>query len=74
MFRFGYFAPLGGMSDALPLWAIGGAVVLAVTSTALAPLVLNRMTDHGFRRWTRVLIFAVGATYLARAGWLYWHG
>ena len=74
VFRFGYFAPLGGMSDALPLWAIGGAVVLAVTSTALAPLVLNRMTDHGFRRWTRVLIFAVGATYLARAGWLYWHG
>jgi len=74
VFRFGYFAPLGGMSDALPLWAIGGAVVLAVTSTALAPLVLNRMTDHGFRRWTRVLILTVGATYLARAGWLYWHG
>lgn len=72
LFRFGYFAPLGGTADMLPLWAIGGAIVLAVGSTSLAPLVLNRMTDHGFRRWTRALILAVSATYLARAGWLYW--
>jgi len=74
VFRFGYFAPLGGTTEMLPLWAIAGAVVLAVGSTALAPLVLERMTDHGFRQWTRALILVVGATYLARAGWLFWHG
>jgi len=74
VFRIGYFAPLGGASDALPPWAIAGAVVLAIASTTLAPLVLNRMTDHGFRRWTRVLIIAVSTTYLVRAGWLFWHG
>ena len=74
VFRIGYFAPLGGASDVMPLWAIAGAVALAIGSTALAPLVLNRMTDHGFRRWTRALILAVSTAYLARAGWLYWHG
>jgi hypothetical protein len=40
----------------------------------LAPLVLERMTDHGFRKWTRVLIFVVSAVYLGRAAWLFWHG
>jgi uncharacterized protein len=75
VFRVGYFAPLGGIAGAtLPLWAIAGAVALAVGGTALAPLVLNRMTDHGFRRWTRVIILAVSASYLARAGWLFWRG
>ena len=74
VFRVGYFAPLGAASDALPLWAIAGAVVLAIGATALAPLVLDRMTDHGFRQWTRAIIWGVSATYLMRAGWLFWHG
>ena len=77
VFRVGYFAALGGAAgagDALPLWAIAAAVMLAIGATSLAPLVLNRMTDHGFRQWTRALILVVGATYLARAGWLFWHG
>src|SRR5215470_5387421 len=73
VFRIGYFAPLGANTDVLPPWAIAGAVVLAVGATMLAPLVLNRMTDHGFRQWTRAIILAVGTTYLLRAGWLYWH-
>jgi uncharacterized membrane protein YfcA len=73
VFRVGYFAPLGAASDALPLWAIAGAVVLAIGATALAPLVLNRMTDHGFRQWTRAIIWGVSATYLMRAAWLFWH-
>ena len=32
------------------------------------------MTDHGFRQWTRRIIFAVSAVYLVRAGMLWWHG
>jgi uncharacterized protein len=75
VFRIGYFAPLGGIVDmTLPLWAIAAAVALAVAGTALAPLVLNRMTDQNFRQWTRAIILAVGASYLARAGWLFWNG
>jgi len=73
VFRVGYFAPLGAATDVLPPWAIAAAVVLAVGATMLAPLVLNRMTDHGFRQWTRAIILAVCTTYLLRAGWLYWH-
>lgn len=75
VFRVGYFAPLGGITGAtLPLWAIGGAVALAVGGTVLAPLVLNRMTDHGFRQWTRAIILAVSVSYLVRAAWLFWQG
>jgi len=43
------------------------AILLAIGGTMLAPLVLERMTDHGFRQWTRAIIFAVSAVYLARA-------
>jgi hypothetical protein len=32
------------------------------------------MTDHGFRQWTRAIILGVSASYLARAGWLFWQG
>ena len=75
VFRVGYFAPLGGVAEMpLPLWAIAAAIGLAVAGTALAPLVLNRMTDQNFRQWTRAIILAVSASYLARAGWLLWQG
>src|ERR1051326_2908245 len=75
VFRVGYFAPLGGIAGAtLPPWALAGAVALAIGGTVLAPLVLNRMTDHGFRQWTRAIIPAVSVSYLARAGWLFWQG
>jgi hypothetical protein len=32
------------------------------------------MTDHGFRQWTRAIIFAISAVYLVRAAWLFWQG
>ena len=44
--------------DAVPLWTYAPAIVLAIAGTSLAPLVLERMTDHGFRQWTRAIIFA----------------
>jgi len=49
-------------------------VLLAIAGTSLAPLVLDRMTDHGFRQWTRKLIFLVSTVFLVRAAWLFWHG
>lgn len=71
--RILYFGTLGGIDEAFPLWAFVPAVLLAVLGTSLGPMLLERMTDHGFRRWTRKLIFAVSAVYLARAAWLLWH-
>lgn len=67
-----YFGVLAGASDDMPLWAYGAAMVFAIGGTTLAPLVIERMTDHGFRQWTRAIIFAISAVYLVRAGWLFW--
>jgi uncharacterized protein len=68
--RMLYFGSLSGVGD-LPMWTIAPAIVLAIGGTSLAPFILERMTDHGFRRWTRTIIFAISAVYLARAGWLF---
>jgi uncharacterized membrane protein YfcA len=67
--RAAYFGSLAGFAD-VPLWACVPAILLAIAGTSLAPLVIERMTDHGFRRWTRLVIFAVSAVYLVRAAWL----
>jgi uncharacterized protein len=67
-----YFGSLSGLGD-VPLWATGPAILLAIGGTSLAPFVIERMTDHGFRQWTRAIIFAISGIYLARAAWLFWH-
>jgi len=72
--RMLYFGTLSGIDESFPLWAFIPAALLAIAGTMLAPLVLERMTDQGFRKWTRMLIFAVSAVYLARAAWLFWQG
>jgi uncharacterized membrane protein YfcA len=69
--RAAYFSSVSGVGD-MPLWACLPAIGLAIAGTSLAPYVLERMTDHGFRRWTRRVIFAVSVVYLARAAWLLW--
>jgi len=68
-----YFGSLSGIGD-LPLRAIGPAIVLAIAGTSLAPFVIERMTDHGYRQWTRAIIFAISIVYLIHAGWLFWRG
>ena len=68
-----YFGSVAGIGD-VPLWACAPAILLAIAGTALAPFVVERMTDHGFRQWTRAIIFAVSAVYLVHAGWLFWYG
>ena len=68
-----YFGSLSGVVD-LPIWATGPGILLAVAGTSLAPYVIERMTDHGFRQWTKAIIFAISSIYLVRAAWLIWHG
>jgi uncharacterized protein len=67
-----YFGSLTGIGD-VPLWATGPAILLAIGGTSLAPFVIERMTDHGFRQWTRAIILAISVVYLARAAWLFWY-
>jgi uncharacterized membrane protein YfcA len=71
--RWIYFASLAGIGD-LPLWTVMPAVALGIGGAWLAPFVIERMTDHGFRQWTRALIMAISVVYLIRAGMLFWHG
>jgi uncharacterized protein len=70
--RIAYFATVSGMANA-PRWALIPSIALAVAATSLAPWVIERMTDHGFRQWTRRIIFAVSIVYLYRGGMLWWH-
>jgi uncharacterized membrane protein YfcA len=64
-----YFGSLAAYGE-LKITILAPAMVLAIGGSALAPLVLERMTDHGFRQWTRVIIFAIAIVYLVRAAWL----
>ncbi len=72
--RAAYFVSFFSIGDAIGVWPILAAIALAIGGTALAPYVIERISDHGFRQWTRAIILAISAVYLARAGWLYWHG
>ncbi len=66
-----YFGSLAGYGELnFSIWA--PAMVLAIGGAALAPYVIERMTDHSFRQWTRAIIFAIAIVYLIRAGWLMW--
>jgi uncharacterized membrane protein YfcA len=65
---FGSFA--AAFAAPLPWWAYVGAVVLAIAGTTLAARVLHAMSDADFRSWSRRIILAISATYLARGLWL----
>jgi uncharacterized membrane protein YfcA len=61
-----YFGSFVGIVDAAPLLTYLPAILLSIAGTSLAARVLERMTDVGFRQWTRRVIFAVSAIYLVR--------
>jgi uncharacterized protein len=61
-----YFGSLVSIGDAVPLWTYAPAILLSIAGTSLAAQVLERMTDVGFRQWTRRVIFAVSSVYLVR--------
>ena len=71
--RGAYFGSFLTFSEAVPVAVFGPIVVLAILGASLAPFVLERLTDQGFRVWTRRVIFAVAVTYLLRGAWLLMH-
>jgi len=71
--RAAYFGSFGALALERP-WIYAAAIVVAIAGTSLAPIVIERMTDHGFRQWTRALILTLSAISLARGLWLFWHG
>ena len=71
VYRIAYFGSFAAAFDtSIPWWVYVAAIGLTLAGTSLAALVLTRMTDDGFRMWSRRLTIAVSVTYLARGLWL----
>jgi uncharacterized membrane protein YfcA len=49
-----------------PLWVFAAVVPLSLAGTWSGGRLLERMTDANFREWTRWIVTATGAVYLAR--------
>lgn len=68
--RAAYFGSLEGFGDLhVEIW--GPAIVCALIGAIAAPFMLERMTDDGFRRWTKVIVFTLAVIYLVRGGLLF---
>jgi uncharacterized membrane protein YfcA len=69
--RAAYFGSLAGVGD-LKFAEWGPGIVVALVGAVAAPFVVERMSDHGFRQWTRAIIFTIAVVYLIRGGLLLW--
>lgn len=71
-----YGAPLvaGTAIGMPPLWVFAIAIPLSMVGTYVGGLILDRMTDVNFKRWTRWIVTAVGVSYLVRAAQLFGGG
>lgn len=64
--KIAYFGGVVGVArDSVPLWLAVSVVLLAVTGTSASRRLLERISDASFRAWTRWVIMAIGAVYLA---------
>jgi uncharacterized membrane protein YfcA len=71
VYRIIYFGSFAAAYDeSIPLWEYAFAIALSLAGTSLAALVLTRMTDDGFRMWSRRVTIGVCVTYLVRWFWL----
>jgi uncharacterized membrane protein YfcA len=71
VYRIIYFGSFGATFDtSIPWWVYLAAVALTLAGTSLAATVLTRMTDDGFRAWSRRVTLGVSVTYIARGLWL----
>ena len=71
IYRIIYFGSFAATLDvSFPVWVYAAAIALTIAGTSLAAVVLTRMTDDGFRLWSRRVTLGVSVTYLARGLWL----
>ncbi|KPQ15173.1 MAG: putative permease [Rhodobacteraceae bacterium HLUCCO18] len=53
-------------AEGLSMTVVAVAIAAAITGTTLARPVLERLSDHGFRNYTRYIIMAIGIVYLVK--------
>ncbi len=62
----------GGPEGMPPWWAFAVAIPFSMAGTMAGGRLLDAMTDQIFRRWTRLIVSAIGLIYLIKA-WQAWH-
>ena len=55
-------------------WVFAIAIPLSMAGTAVGGLILDRMSDVNFKRWTKYIVSAVGLLYLVQAAQLFLRG
>jgi hypothetical protein len=71
--KFAYFTLVIGADPGdpvLPLAVYAAAVATALLGTSAARVVLERLSNKAFLRWSQRLVLSVGAAYLGRGLWL----
>lgn len=66
MAKLVYFSHAMGGDSEVEHIAMAIAVVMAIAGTTLSKFVLEKLTDHQFRRWTRGLVIGIGVVYLTQ--------
>ena len=68
--KIGYFGiPLirtQGLADLPPIWVLVFAIPAVIIGTKLGTSLLEKFSDVGFRKYTRILVTLVGVIYLSR--------
>lgn len=72
MAKLAYFINILGDQAWVDEWAMGLAVVMAVMGTSLSRFVLEKLTDHQFRSWTRRIVMTIGVVYLTQGIYVLW--
>lgn len=66
-----YFVP-ALTAESLQPELLAAVFLMTLVGTKLGTMILKRMTDDSFRRYSRAIIYTVGAVYLGRATLLIW--
>lgn len=71
--RLCYFSVMAAKAHeqaTLSPWLAGGVVAAALAGSALSTRLLDRLSDHHFRRATQAILLVLGAVFLVRGGLL----
>ncbi len=68
--KVGYYGSLAAAGTALDWDIYAAAIAAALIGTTLAGPVLEKLSNAGFRKWTKVIVLVVGAISLVQGVWL----
>lgn len=64
--KVGYYGALMTLVPSLSVDVYAAAIIAAIAGTTLASTVLERMSNEAFRKYTRIIVLAVGAVSIAQ--------